>query len=124
MKRLFITILSLVFMNSAFADNSSMLQVKVAGNTKSTHYVCVSNLGCLNLSQIKDKSKKFPLHPGAMSYIFLTDISTMKMYPQKLPASCNINIAENQTVVISGKVTKASNDDIYINRLQCSVVNH
>ena len=121
MKKCLILLISLILMGSALAE-PALVQPKVGGHYKSTHYVCVSNLGCLNLSQIKN-GRKFPLQSGDVTYIFLADISTLRMYPQKLPASCNTNVGENQTLVISGKVAKAANDDVYIDNLRCSVVN-
>jgi hypothetical protein len=120
-KFLLCIVLSLLPITTVLA-REPLLQSKVGGSIKGTHYVCVNGLGCLNLSQIRN-GRKFPLNPGPINYVYLADISNLRMYPQKLPASCQVNIGENQTLVVSGKIAKAANDDLYINNMHCAVVN-
>ena len=112
------SVVGALLMNSAFAD-APLFQSKVTGN-QPTQYICISNLGCLNIAQIKN-GRKFPLASGDVSYIFLSDIKTMRMYEQKLPSSCQVSVSENQTLIVSGHVTKAANDNMYISNLKCSL---
>lgn len=119
MKKYLIAALSSVILaNTAFAD-APLVQSKVTG-TQPTQYICISSLGCLNIAQIKT-GRKFPLGSGDIGYIFLSDIKTLRMYPQKLPASCQITVPEDKTLIISGHVSKAANDNMYISHLKCSV---
>jgi hypothetical protein len=112
----------LFLMNSAHAEGGEPnLHMKISGDIKKTYYLCVSNAGCVNLAA-GVQGKKFPMNPGDINYIFITNAANVRMYPQPLPASCQVELNENQTLVVSGKVaTKAANDDIYIEKLHCSV---
>jgi len=94
--------------------------MKISGDIQNTYYLCVSNAGCMNLAA-GVAGKKFPMNPGDVSYIFMTNAANVRMYPQPLPNSCQIELNKNQTLVVSGRVAKAANDDVYIKALHCSV---
>jgi hypothetical protein len=107
--------------SNVFALDGSKLRINVRGNINSSQYVCISQVGCVNVNQ--GRGRALPLTTGPVSYIFLANGKNYRMYPQTLPASCNITVNNNQTLVVSGSVSKAANDNMYINQLRCSVVN-
>lgn len=120
MKKLLIALLGgVILFNSAYAFDA-LLRVKVKGNIQKTHYICVSNVGCLNLAA-SVKGRTFPMQLGNVQHIFLADISNLRMYPQTLPASCDVVIKNNQTLTVSGSVGKAVNNNLYINNLKCTI---
>lgn len=119
MKKLVVAIISSFFISSIYAADTASMRAKVNDNIKNTHYICVSNVGCVNLAAAT-KGKSFPMQSGEVSHIFLVDAKTLRMYPQSLPTSCNVNIKSNETLIISGKVTNTK-DNIYINNLHCAV---
>lgn len=106
--------------SSVFAFDGSKLRINVTSNA-GNEYLCVSQLGCINIAQGHGRS--FPLPPGNVSYIFLANGNNYRMFPQPLPNSCNVSVKENQTLVVSGSVAKAGNDNMHINQLRCSLVN-
>lgn len=120
MKKTMLKIGFLFLLSSADASTVPNLHMKISGDIKKTYYLCVSNAGCVNLAA-GAQGRKFPMNPGDVSYIFMTNAANVRMYPQPLPNSCQVELNENQTLVVSGKVTKAENDDIYIKELHCSV---
>lgn len=120
MKKLILNASILFALNSAYAVNAPNLQMKISGDVKKTYYLCVSNAGCVNLAA-GTQGRKFPMNPGDINYIFMTNAANVRMYPQALPNSCQVELNENQTLVVSGKITKAANDEIYIKELHCSV---
>ncbi len=109
-----------ILTSSIFAFDGSKLRIKVTGSS-SNQYLCLSQAGCININQ--GRSRILPLTPGEVSYIFLANGKNYRMYPQTLPSSCNVTVNNNQTLVVSGRVSKARNDNMYINQLRCSVVN-
>lgn len=120
MKKLIINMACLLALNSAHASDMATMQMKVSGDIKNTYYLCVNNAGCVNLVA-GTKGKNFPINSGSVDYIFITNAANVRMYPQQLPSSCTITVNENQTLTVSGKVTKAANDRIYLRDLHCSV---
>lgn len=120
MKRVVLLIVMGVLTGSVFAYDGSKLRINVNG-AGSSEYLCVSQLGCININQ--GRSRELPLNPGEVSYIFLANGKNYRMYPQALPSSCNVNVNDNQTLVVSGSVSKAGKDNMRINQLRCSVVN-
>ncbi len=106
--------------SNIFAFDGSKVRINVSANSN-MEYLCVSQLGCINISQAHGRA--FPLNSGQVSYIFLANGRNYRMYPQALPNSCNVAINNNQTLVVSGVVSKAANDNMHINGLRCAVVN-
>jgi hypothetical protein len=121
MKQLAIVMFSLLIINSAEAKNTPNLEVKITGADQSnTYFLCVANIGCINMSRLKEKT--LPMTPGHVNYIFVANAKNLKMYTQTLPARCNVNINENQTLTISGQLIKEENNkNAYIKNLKCSV---
>ncbi len=120
MKKIVISMGCFILLNSAYASNEPKLHMQISGDIKKTYYLCVSNAGCVNLAA-GVKGKKFPITPGDVNYIFMTNAANLRMYPQPLPDSCQIEINGNQTLTVSGIITKAANDHIYIQSLRCSI---
>lgn len=120
MNKAIISLGILFLLNTAYASNQPNLHMNISGDVKSTYYLCVSNAGCVNLAA-GTYGKKFPMNPGDVNYIFMVNAANVRMYPQPLPDSCQIELNENQTLVVSGKLTKAANDHLYIKGLHCSV---
>lgn len=120
MKKIIINISFLFVLNSAYASSIPNLEMKISGNIKNTYYLCVSNAGCVNLAA-GVQGKSFPVSAGNINYVFITNAANTRMYPQPLPNSCQIALNKNETLTVSGEVTKAANDDIFIKKLHCSV---
>ncbi len=121
MKKFILLAGCLFALSSAHATtNTATMYMKISGDIKNTYYLCISNAGCINLiAGVKGKS--FPINPGHINYIFMTNAGNIRMYPQPLSNSCQIALNKNQTLTVSGKITKAANDTIYIKKLHCSV---
>lgn len=122
MKNFIFFIVMCVLSSNVLAYDSGKLRIKVSGNVKNTHYLCVSQVGCINIAA-GSSGRTFPITPGEVSYIFLAEGKSYRMYPQALPSSCNVSVSENQTLVVSGRVSKAANDNMFISQLRCAVVN-
>jgi len=130
MKRL--TIKSLVFtklsiltsaifitsIGTAHAYDAAKLQIDISGTQKNKYYLCMSSVGCIRM----DFNKQFlPIDPIDVRYIFVANISTFRMSPQKLPQSCMVTVNANQKLVVKGNLKKAANDEMYIDNLHCAV---
>ena len=110
----------LFLLHSANAASIPNLHIKMSGDIKNTYYLCVSNAGCVNLAA-GVKGHRYPMNAGDINYIMMANAANTRMYPQPLPSSCQVELNENQTLVVSGKVTHAANDHIYISQLHCAV---
>lgn len=120
MKKLLVAILSLVLMTSAFADDAK-LRMKISGPINNNRYfLCVTGIGCVSILA-GDKGKIFPLDPGTIQKIFTVDASNMSVHQQGLPASCNVNVNDNQTLTVSGTLVQQGNGHVQISNLHCSV---
>lgn len=127
MKKLIIlalTYLAISTMPCAFADTSAAnIKIKVTGTAKDNRYfLCLPDIGCLSILSAQ-KGKIYPIfHSVEMSGIYVTDVSdNLRVYPQGLPASCNVTVQPNQTITISGNIAKGPHKSIYINKLHCAV---
>jgi len=120
MKKLLIAVLSLILINSAYASNPPSLRIKVAGsNQNNTYFLCVANIGCISL-YAGSKGKAYPMDPGHVNYIFTANAKNFRMYTQPLPTSCNVTLSNNQTLTVSGKLVRGTNN-VQIEHLNCSV---
>lgn len=117
-KNLFIAVLSLLFISSAYANTPS-LQIKISGETQNKNYfLCIANVGCLSL--IAAKHKIFPIESGRISYIFTANGKNYQMFPQSLPKSCDIVLNDNEILTISGEL-RENKKKVRINYLNCSI---
>ncbi len=77
-------------------------------------------VGCVNIAA-GTQGHLYPMLKGEVQSIVLVDRSTHRMYPQKMPASCQLAIDnKDKKVTISGSIGKPVNDNIAINNLRCS----
>ncbi len=105
----------------AFADNSKLV-IKVSNTDKNnTYFLCVDGVGCVSMFAA-DHGKTYPLSPGQIERIFMVNRTNMRTYFQPLPASCNVTINENQTLIVKGKVVNDSKNNAHVDHLECSVV--
>lgn len=118
MKKLLITMLSVILANSAHAGDVAKLSLKITGAVNNTYFLCVSDQGCFSL-YAASKGKTFSIEPGTIASLFMTNTSNLNMYTQALPSSCKINVAQNKTLTISGKLV-VKNSAVYLNKLHCS----
>lgn len=108
-------------MHTAHADDTAKLRMKISGPIKDNRYfLCVSNVGCVSILAAK-KGKVFPLDKGDIGHIFAINATQMRMYPQALPASCNVTVNENQTLTVSGKIIEGPHGSVKVGNLSCSV---
>ena len=104
----------------AFAD-SAKLELKVSNTDKSnTYFLCVDGVGCVSMFAA-DHGKTYPLDPGQIERIFMVNRTNMRTYFQPLPASCNVTINANQTLIIKGKVVHDVKNNARVDHLECTV---
>lgn len=122
MKKLILILMSMMLVNIAHAGNPPTLRLKIAGSNKNnTYFLCVANLGCVSLYEGAE-GKKYPMDAGKVYYIFTANAKNFRMYTQPLPSSCKVNLSNNQTLVVSGKLVRGvNNGNAYIDNLACSV---
>ncbi len=123
MKKLLSAVLGLIMCHHpAYGSNDfANLHIKMAGAKNNTYFLCVSNVGgCVSIFQA-DHGRSFPMNAGEVKHIFVFDARTLHMHTQPLPSSCNVNVDNNQTLTVTGKVVKAANDNVHVTNLQCSV---
>lgn len=113
-------LLTISFNTVAQADNAT-LKIKMVGSDKSNSYfLCVDGVGCVSMFAA-NQGRTYPLSPGQIERIFMLDRTNMRTYFQPLPASCNVTINANQTLIVKGTVTSDVNTKTRINHLECSV---
>lgn len=124
MKKLLTTLLSsALLLNTAFAGDAAQLRIHVADPIKENKYfLCIYNVGCLSIRAAAD-GKIFPLQPmnlGNVTKFVVTDVTTMRIYEQEAPKSCDAHVTDNQKVTISGDLVIRNNVP-HINNLSCSI---
>jgi len=112
---IFITSLSAY---SYASDSDATLKIDIEGTkNQNTMMLCVEGVGCVNMVK---HNRTYPLTPGDINRIYMVDGANLRSYFQPLPDSCRVTIKENETLVVKGKLMKASNK-AYIHGLECSV---
>lgn len=120
MKKLLMTLLSLILMHPAYAE-SAKLRMKIAGPVQNNKYfLCVTNAGCINMNAGKH-GKIVPIGNGTINNIFTLDRSSLRMYPQALPHSCQVSVAEGQTMTVIGKLIQGTKGRVAIQNLRCAI---
>jgi hypothetical protein len=112
-------VISISFAKLGFAEGAK-LQMNITGDVKHA-YLCINNVGCYKMGT-DTKGKVMPIDIDNIQYVAMANIHTQRLYKQALPASCNVMLAENKTLVISGHVSAADNNQHVINSLRCSVL--
>ena len=120
------SLLALIFMlgmtNVTLADEVPMakLEMRLSGPVHNTdYYLCVSNNGCSNIS-VGARGKVYNVDTGNVSYIFAANMRNLTMHAQPLPTSCQVELTNDQTLVVSGKL-KVNASVPYIDKLKCAV---
>ena len=105
----------------AYADDNASLKIHVANTSKdNTYFLCTDGVGCVSMFAA-DHGKSYPLTPGQIERIYMVNRVNLRTYFQPLPASCNVTVNANQTLVIKGKVVNDPNNKAHIAGLECSV---
>jgi hypothetical protein len=129
MKKLVIAILSLGLIQVVFADDTAKLHMNVQGakgSAAGAYYVCLPDqIGCVSLVA-SEKRQSFPIDTGKVQSIFAANMNNLKMYTQALPRSCQVEVAKDQTLTVSGKLvtqgdSHSSNNIAYIKDLHCTL---
>ena len=122
MKQLILLIVSFALISTAYADDSSAaLRIKISNAAQnSSYYLCITDVYCINVAAGKP-GKSFPITAGAVDKIIMVNPANNQMYPQTLPASCQVTLDKNQTMTVSGKIVQASNNKAIIKNLNCAV---
>lgn len=113
MKKILVLALSLLLTTAVYADDGASVRINIThAGTNNAWFLCLPSAdGCLSVSA----GKSFPLNPGSVTRMILVNKAQMRMYPQPLPASCNIEVHGSQTLTVSGTI--ANNQ---VKQLRCS----
>lgn len=118
MKKLFLVLTLLVVNFSAFALDIATLRMDIKGPVNDNRYfLCLPNMGCMSILA-GNRGKGFPVNPGKVQNIMAADMKTRHMDVQPLPASCNVSLRENQTLIIKGNLITKPNR-VNISNLHC-----
>ncbi len=118
MKKLLSLIMCLCSIQPVYSTN---LHIKVAGTAKqNTYFLCVNRGGCMSMYAAAH-GKLFPIDSGKVNRIFMVNARNSRLYPQALPTSCAIDVAENQTLTVSGKIVQHGKGAAQIDKLNCHV---
>lgn len=118
MKKLLAIVLSFALLSPAFAFDTAKIRMKISGIIPdNTHFLCVGHAGCRNMQSIK--GKEFSMDTGSIDNIAVLDIHSRQLHVQKIPESCNISVAKDQTLVVSGQLVRNKNK-VLINNLRCA----
>lgn len=123
MKKLVAAAISLVILTSAAHADDAKLKMKITGPVNNNRYfLCVSTVGCVSIFA-GNKGKIYPLDPGAVTNIYTVDAANMSMHMQKAAmGNCHdINVQDNQTLTVSGKLTPEANGAVGISNMHCTV---
>jgi hypothetical protein len=64
--------------------------------------------------------KLIPIEASKINSVIMTDMSNMVLYTQKMPASCQVTVNKNQTLVVSGKLV-SKGESVSLDNLHCTV---
>ena len=121
MKKLLIMLLSIIVLNTAYADDNAKLRMKISGPIQDNRYfLCVSQVGCVSILN-GNKGRAYPMNAGNVNNIVAINLVDHGMHPQKLPNSCSVTIDKNQTMTVSGKLIKGANNKVVIANLRCTI---
>lgn len=121
MKKIVLCVLGLMCIQSIFAADFAKLRIKIQGATSDNRYfLCVGTVGCVSI-KAGDKGTLYPMQAGNIDYIYTTSVAAMRVYPQSLPSSCNVEVKNDQTVTVTGRIVQRSNEDVHIEHLNCHV---
>lgn len=106
--------------STSYAVNTANINIKISGAFKNNQYLlCEEDLGCFSIPS--GEGKVYPMTTSfEMNTLFISDVSTMRIYNIGLPRSCNTSIKDNQTLTIYGKIEKRENK-VTVTGLHCTV---
>jgi hypothetical protein len=123
MKKVVVGLVSLIIgfasIGSAVADEPAVakLHMKITSKINDKIYaLCLSDT-CYPLVA---KGKLVSIEASKVSSVIVTNMTNMVMYTQKLPASCQVTIDRNQTLVVSGQLV-AKGGSVYLDKMHCAV---
>lgn len=122
MKKFFIALLILFAMQFTYADDAANIKIRMTGAMNdNSYFLCLPNIGCLSILA-GNKGKVYPVfHSFTLSNIYITNVDDrFRVSDQGLPASCNITVNTNQTLVVHGHIEKIANN-IYVRNLHCTI---
>lgn len=122
MKKILLTTLIFISFLPALsvAGDIAKLRIALEGlSHKQTDLLCISSRGCFSLGAAK--STEFAIDAGEINGLYMASTTTLKMYPESLPASCNVTVKEGQTLVVSGYGAD-SEKGIIISKLKCKII--
>lgn len=98
------------------------LSIHLSGEAHDNRYfLCISSIGCFSVLA-GDQGKKYPiLHAFNVNDLYITDVSGLRVYDEKAPASCDKAIDVNQTLNVYGNIVKTSDNFVKVNHLYCTV---
>ncbi|TAK77858.1 MAG: hypothetical protein EPO11_02070 [Gammaproteobacteria bacterium] len=108
---------------SAADTDAANVNIKISGALADNRYfLCLPDVGCLSILAAEKKAKVYPIfHSFDMDKIFVANLNSYRIYPQGLPASCNVTVNTNQTITIYGKLVNKSDQQTYVENLHCTV---
>jgi L-serine deaminase len=115
---LFAVVTALISMSAIQAAGFDIAQLKMKISSKINGYAFCLGHTCYPLTGV---DKSIPMEVGAVDSVIMTDMATMAMYTQPVPASCHLTINNKDTVVVSGKLVAKSGGGVAMENLRCTV---
>ena len=116
---LFSLLISFATISPAYADELGIakLHMKITNKINDkTFALCLSDT-CYPLVS---NGKIISIEASKINSVIMTNMTNMVMYSQKMPASCQITVNKNQTLVVSGKLV-AHGESVTVDNLKCSI---
>lgn len=99
------------------ADQLPKLHMKITNTLKGQQFALCLSATCYVLS---DHQKEIALADNTVSSVVMTNMNNMQMYTQVLPESCKVNLKNNQTLTVTGKLV-GKEQSVFLNDMKCSV---
>jgi hypothetical protein len=128
MKKLLVTVISLAFsiltIQPVYAADSTakfpQLKMEITNTIKGQRFALCLSETCYNLAA---DNKTISMDESQIYSVIMANMGTMKMYTQALPASCKVQVQDNQILTVKGKLV-AKKNEVLLNNLSCTVTPH
>lgn len=122
MKKLVAAILGLALLSgTAYADDFAKLRINISNPSADNRYfLCVGTTGCVSIAA-GNRGQVYPIDSGKVLDIYTTDVTTLRMTSQSLPASCRVTVQNDQTMTVSGRIIKTADNKVVIENLNCRI---
>lgn len=113
-------ILSVISLPMFAADQAAQLpklHMRIINTLRNQQFALCLSETCYVLS---DHQKEIALADNDVNSVVMTNMGNMQMYTQVLPESCKVNVKNNQTLTVSGKLV-AKEQAVFLNDMKCSV---